>query len=416
MSEYWQAVWTTLLQLAPWLLLGAAIAGLMHGLLPPDFIKRHLGGRGGVLKAVMLGIPMPLCSCGVIPTGLGLKKQGATDGATVGFLISTPQTGVDSALVSASFLGWPFALFKIGAAAATGLVGGWLTNALTPQSSAPSPTQDKLAPGPHNNPSPTPHANRSWRAMVAHATEMLQTIWGWLVFGVLLSAAIEHFLPAGFFEGTTAYGAAVAMMVTLAISLPLYICTTASVPIAAALVAGGMPTGAALVFLMAGPATNIATLGAVNRTLGTRNTIIYLLTIVAGSVGLGLTFDFLLQGAAAGAADPHAHHDMHGAWWEVGSALVLLGLLAWFALGDLRGWWAARQVAAAKDRAIEVGVDGMTCGGCSSRLQKVLSRIDGVENAAVTLDDGGRATVQGDVSRGIIEEHIRNAGFTPRPT
>ena len=116
------------MELAPWLLLGTLIAALLHGLLPQNFVQRHLQGKGGVAKAVLLGVPLPLCSCGVIPAGLGLKKDGASDGASVGFLISTPQTGVDSILVSASFLGWPFALFKVVSATVTGIVGGYLAD------------------------------------------------------------------------------------------------------------------------------------------------------------------------------------------------------------------------------------------------------------------------------------------------
>ena len=123
------AMWEVTLQLAPWLLLGAGVAGLLHGLLPPGFVHRQLSGRAGVAKAVLVGVPLPLCSCGVIPTGLGLKKDGASDGASVGFLVSTPQTGVDSMLVAGAFLGWPCALFKVAAAAVTGLAAGWLTDA-----------------------------------------------------------------------------------------------------------------------------------------------------------------------------------------------------------------------------------------------------------------------------------------------
>ena len=130
-----EEIWNITLVLAPWLLLGTAIAGILHVLLPPGLIHRQLRGRWGVLKAVVLGVPLPLCSCGVIPAGIGLKKDGASDGAAVGFLISTPQTGVDSILVSASFLGWPFALFKVGSAALTGLVGGALADAVAETSS-----------------------------------------------------------------------------------------------------------------------------------------------------------------------------------------------------------------------------------------------------------------------------------------
>ncbi|MFT5442843.1 MAG: uncharacterized membrane protein YraQ (UPF0718 family), partial [Myxococcota bacterium] len=125
------SILATMYELSPWFLLGMVVSGLLHGLLPRDFIKRQLQGRTGIAKAVSLGIPLPLCSCGVIPAGLGLKRDGASNGASMGFLISTPQTGVDSILVSASFLGWPFALFKVLAAAVTGLLGGWLSDRVT---------------------------------------------------------------------------------------------------------------------------------------------------------------------------------------------------------------------------------------------------------------------------------------------
>ena len=109
MVPFLSALWAVLTELAPWLLLGAVVAGLLHGLLPPGFVQRQLQGRAGVAKAVLLGVPLPLCSCGVIPTGIGLKEDGASDGAAIGFLTATPQTGVDSVLVSAGLLGWPFA-------------------------------------------------------------------------------------------------------------------------------------------------------------------------------------------------------------------------------------------------------------------------------------------------------------------
>ena len=116
--------WTILCQLAPWLLLGMLLSGLLHVFLPAGFVRRKFHGFGGVIKSVLLGVPLPLCSCGVVPAGIGLKNQGASNGAAVGFLISTPQTGVDSILVSASFFGWPFAIFKMATAAITGVLGG----------------------------------------------------------------------------------------------------------------------------------------------------------------------------------------------------------------------------------------------------------------------------------------------------
>ena len=112
---YIDNVWVVLSELAFWLLVGCFVSGVLHALVPDHWLKKHLGGGGSwsVLKAVFIGVPMPLCSCGVIPAALGLKKQGAGDGASMGFMISTPQTGIDSIFVSASMLSWPFAIFKL---------------------------------------------------------------------------------------------------------------------------------------------------------------------------------------------------------------------------------------------------------------------------------------------------------------
>ncbi len=322
-------MWDVLLDLAPFLLLGMVVAGVLHVILPRRFVQLQFKGRLGVVKAVLFGVPLPLCSCGVIPAGLGLRKDGASRGATVGFLISTPQTGVDSILVSASFLGWPFALFKVAAAAVTGLFGGWLADAIGGDAEADEPqalTEDRTG-------------GRGLRAMLDHALEIVRTIWVWIVVGVVASALITAWVPAGVFESVTGRGPIVPVLLALVVSLPLYVCATASVPIAAALVAGGFPAGAALVFLMAGPATNLATIGAIRRFLGGRTLAAYLLAIVGGSVGLGVTFDFLLDVSPAMAGHTHGA----GSWWKVGSAIVLLLLLAWFALEDLRRWVAGKR-------------------------------------------------------------------------
>ena len=129
-GDFFREAWGVAGVLAPWLFFGLGIAGLLHVLLPADFVRKHLGrpGWGGIVKAAALGVPLPLCSCGVIPAAVGLKKDGASDGAAVSFLISTPQTGVDSVMVCAAFLGWPFAVFKIVSALVTGVVGGLLVD------------------------------------------------------------------------------------------------------------------------------------------------------------------------------------------------------------------------------------------------------------------------------------------------
>lgn len=386
-----------LLELAPWLLLGATIAGLMHGLLPGGFVRRQLGGRGGVLKAVLLGIPLPLCSCGVIPAGLGLKEDGASDGAAVGFLIATPQTGVDSVLVSASFLGWPFALWKVAAALVTGLVGGWITDAGAP----PAERSAEEATG---------GARQGPRAMLAHGLDMVRMIWRWLLFGVVVSALITTLVPADAFANLGTAGVVVAFAAVLGASLPLYVCATASVPIASALVGAGMPTGAALVFLMAGPATNVATLGAVGRAFGRRVLLRYLATIVVGSILFGAAYELFFGPLLVAAGPAHVHRGPV-AWV---SAVLLGGLLLWFALEDLRAWLAQRRRDVVDGQEQEFQVEGMSCDGCASRLQRVLLATEGVQSAEVSFADG-RARVRGPAGRDAVEGAIRGAGFDPLP-
>lgn len=321
------SMWHILLELAPWLFVGVAIAGALHALLPADFIRRHLAGRWSVLKAALVGVPLPLCSCAVIPLGLSLKRQGATSGATVAFLISTPQTGVDSIMVSGAMLGLPFALFKMLSALVIGVVGGAVTDAL-----AVEPGVEPLAPAAGHAPAP----RSRWRIFVEHCLSLLHSIWRWLAIGIVVSAAITHFLPPEGLARFNLHGGLWAMLLAMLVGMPLYVCAVASVPIAAALVHAGFPPGAALVFLIAGPASNVATMGAVYRTLGRRAFIIYMATIAAGSLLFGWAFQKVIDFGGLDAADAHVHHaDLAASPWAVSSAVVLLALMGWFAWGEV---------------------------------------------------------------------------------
>jgi len=386
------AVWEVWLQLSPWLLLGAAAAGLLHVLLPRDFARRQFHGFGGVVKAVLLGVPLPLCSCGVIPAGLGLKKDGASDGAAVGFLISTPQTGVDSLLVSASFLGWPFTIFKCVSALVMGLAGGAATEALHTDAEGIGRLEEASAP-------------QSTVGFFEHMIDVIRPIWKWIVFGVVASAAITVWIPPGAIAGWSNIHPSLAGLAALTIALPLYVCATASVPIAAALIAQGMPTGAALVFLMAGPATNIATIGAVKRAFGGRVLAVYLATVILGSVGLAYIYDAFIPFEALGSMT----HEHGHPWWGWASAVVLGGLFLYFVLDDLRSAW-LRRAAPTGPAAVTLELEGLTCENCVRKLERALRDTDGVTSAVVTLDPG-QATVAGSVHTADLEAAVRAAGY-----
>ncbi|MDP6980079.1 MAG: permease [Myxococcota bacterium] len=385
-----------MLELAPWFLLGMGVSGLLHVVLPRDFVERQLAGRGGVVKAVFLGIPLPLCSCGVIPAGLGLKRDGASNGASLGFLISTPQTGVDSILVSASFLGWPFALFKVIAAGITGIAGGWLADRVPEDSSS---ARDFGQAG-------SVESARGVGAFFTHAYDLLASIWRWLVFGVLVSAAIDVFVPVGTLSVFAELGAVGAGFAVLLISLPLYVCATASVPIAASLVASGMPVGAALVFLMAGPATNMATMGAIFRGFGGRHLAIYLAVLIVGSIGFGALFDSLIT-TASGPAHIHGEHGFP--WWAIASAIALTAMLAHLALRDALAWWREHTREATSDE-ISIEVSGMSCNKCVRKVETALLDVDGVRSAEV-LRNPDRAIVRGSAALDAIHAAIEAAGY-----
>jgi copper chaperone CopZ len=330
-------------------------------------------------------------------------------------LISTPQTGVDSILVSASFLGWPFALFKVLAATVTGLLGGLIADRV-PEAAEAEERDLGAVPGEDDE------TTRGLRSMFAHSHELLASIWHWLVFGIVVSALINTYLPVGTLSVFADLGPLAAGSMVLLISLPLYVCATASVPIAAAMVANGLPVGAALVFLMAGPATNIATIGAIYRGFGRRQLGVYLGVLIVGSIGFGALFDF---GAASGVdlgfgawSELQAEPDhQHRAWWAVASAIVLGVLIARLALKDLLRFGrkhASRLFRTDRGEELVAAVGGMRCGACVRKVEAALLELDGVISAVVTRNPD-RAVVRGAIDRARIDQAILAAGYSSTP-
>ncbi|MBN2451821.1 MAG: permease [Lentisphaeria bacterium] len=410
--RFWVSFWGVTAEMAPWLLLGCLLAGVLHVVLPRDMIRRHLGGKSlwNVFKAVLFGVPLPLCSCGVLPTALGLKKEGAGNGATVGFLISTPQTGVDSISVSAAMLGLPFALFRVGVAFVTGILGGLATAVLAPDG----------VEGVRSDEAPRQGGSGTGGKIgeIAHYAfdDLLGGIWKWLLGGLLVSALLGSLLPADFFAGRSWASGWSGMFVMLALSTPLYICATGSVPVAAALVRAGLSPGCALVFLMAGPATNAATLAALYRALGRRVTVIYLSTIVIGSLLFGRAFEFLLDLSPEVAV--HHHGSSGGIVHGVAAAVLLLLFLrlAWRGLsGPPRRPQAEPAPAARPVATVEVPVSGLTCDHCQRVLHRALSDLPGVVRTQVDRLHG-RATVEGHgIDRAAVIQAVRQAGFEAAP-
>ncbi len=411
MEDFLKHCWLILLDLSPWLIFGMAVAGVLHIIVPERFIRRHLGSRnlGSLVKAAVVGVPMPLCSCGVIPTAIGLKEDGASDGAAVSFLISTPQTGVDSIFVSATFLGWPFAIFKIVAAFVTGIIGGLFVN-LSP--APPAPAHES---GSADSCAARPRVNFMREFFHFAFIRLLGGIYLWIIIGVAISALIGMIVPDDYFRGVWWMQGLGGMLVMLVIALPLYVCSTGSVPIAASLIAAGMPAGAALVFLMAGPATNIATLGAVFKTFGRRVLGIYLGTVVVMSIVLGLLFDFLIEGVRSG-GEGMMHTLPHPV--QFAATLLLVFFLAAFLARDAAGWVKKRLKSGRKKmqnqadvEKIVLSIKGMTCGHCTGRVQKALESVPGVVSAEVDLGANSAVVSGTGLDMQVLADAVAQAGY-----
>ena len=282
-------IWALVNEMSPYLLLGFAFAGLLHSFVPASLYRRYLGKNSfsSVIWAALLGVPLPLCSCGVIPTAMSLRKEGASKGATTSFLIATPQTGVDSILATASLLGVPFAILRPVAALVTALFGGGVVTMATrnePNEAVQKQAEDKPKLG---------FWQKCLEALRYGFVDMIQDIGRWLVLGLVIAGLITVFVPDDFFL-RFADTPILSMLVMLAISIPMYVCATGSIPIAVALMLKGITPGAALVLLMAGPASNMASILVIRKVLGRKTLWLYLLSITLGAFAFGLGVDYLL--------------------------------------------------------------------------------------------------------------------------
>ena len=291
------SLWNVLAMMAPWLLIGFFLAGLVSVLLPREWVVRTMGrakGWHGVLNAVLIGVPLPICSCGVLPLTTGLRKAGAGKGAIAGFLISTPQTGIDSILATYALIGPVFAVARPLAAFATGLLGGTAVNALTrgETGATPAPPEKKSCHcchcHQHEHAVKTRRTNVFIRILSTGYGELLGEIACPLTFGLVISAVVTAFVPANFFASVFGGNDWLAMPAMVLIGFPMYVCSTASIPIAASLMAKGLTPGAAFVFLMVGPAINAASLATVSKLIGTRATVAYALVIALGAIACGI--------------------------------------------------------------------------------------------------------------------------------
>lgn len=404
-------------EMSPYLLLGFLIAGVMHVFVPNRFYSNYLSGRSfrSVISAALFGVPLPLCSCGVIPTAMSLRREGAGKGAVVSFLIATPQTGVDSIFATYSLMGLPFALVRPIAAFVTALMGGVFVNAFEKE----EPVAQSVQKQERGEEKKTTIWQKLLEVLNFGFVEMMEDIGKWLVVGLLIAGLITVFVPNEFFA-IFKDNTFMSMLLVLCISIPMYLCATGSIPIAVALMLKGLTPGAALVLLMAGPACNFASILVINKVLGRRTLICYLIAIIVGAVAFGFGIDYLLPREwftdNLVGSDACCHEDT--AWYQ----WLSTGLLALLLLNVVRLKLTGHEHCHHHDHCDccagehaeehEFVVRGMNCNHCKANVEKAVSGIPGVTEVRVDLKSGRMIVGGDDVEHAKIREAVESIGFS----
>lgn len=420
-------------EMSPYLLLGFLLAGLMHAFIPGQYYSKYLSKPSfkSVINAALFGIPLPLCSCGVIPTAMSLRKEGASKGAVASFLIATPQTGVDSILATYSLMGWPFAVIRPIAALATALLGGAMVNFGEPAVALTTKEEDHCCcheDEEHDHCGcceETPaHATFIQKIVIALKyafVEMMQDIGKWLVIGLVIAGLITVLVPDSvftYFEGNTL----ASMVLVLLIAIPMYLCATGSIPIAVALMLKGLTPGAGLVLLMAGPACNMASILVIRKVLGAKTQMLYLASIILGAIGFGCLIDYLQFSGSVNFLGALVMKDAccmeEGAsWfsWLCTTVLFLLLVHAFYRAKFCHEHCHCHEHKKTNNNTtMNVNiyhVEGMNCNHCRAAAEKALLNTPGVTSASVDLASK-EARVEGTATFDQLKESIEGVGFS----
>lgn len=401
MYDFLLALLKVVCEMGPYLLLGFLIAGILHVYVPQRFYSKYLSrdNRLSVFWAALTGVPLPLCSCGVIPTAVGLKNEKASKGAIASFLIATPQTGIDSMLATFSLMGPGFAVIRPVAALITGVCGGLLVNRLIGEDET------------HEEAGCTRQVesgSRVWRVVRYAFHDMIGDIGLRLVMGLVVAALIQVAVPDEFF---LSFGSQplLQMLVILVIAVPMYICSTGSIPVAAALLMKGLTPGAALVMLMAGPAVNLASILVIHKSLGRRFTSVYLLTIVGFSVIFGLLLNVSgLQLFTAASQDACCAVSALPSPFKLVCATILTLLIIHALMMKFFSRFTKKAVA---PDAVVYRVEDMHCSHCEAAVVRAVERVEGVESAKASAS-ANTLTVRGSASEEAVRAAVEGIGYT----
>lgn len=311
---------------APYLLLGLFLAGIIRMLVPDTWITKFLGEKSSVVTAAIIGTPLPLCSCSVIPTAIGIRRAGASKASTASFMVATPETGVDSIGVTFALMGPVMAIARPISAILSAIMAGSLVR-LWDTETPPIAEEAVHSCCGGGKKKELGFWEKMKNAVVYGYGKLLSDFMGWLLIGISFAALIQTFVPPTLLSE---YGNGIfAMLLAVVISIPMYICATASTPVAAGLMLSGISPGAALVFMLTGPATNIATLMVVKNELGTRSLMGYLTGVIVTALAMGMALDWAVEYFQLTIeVSQGGHGDMTSILYSA-SAIILASLIVW---------------------------------------------------------------------------------------
>jgi uncharacterized membrane protein YraQ (UPF0718 family)/copper chaperone CopZ len=412
--EIFETIFRLFIEMAPYMILGLIFVGLLNLLFTKELIIKHIGKNDftSIIKAALFGVPLPLCSCGVIPSAVYMSKNGASKPAVVSFLISTPQTGIDSMIATYGMLGPVMAIFRPVAALIMGIAGGLAVkiSGLTNETLAAKSIQaEELSIGDDQK-----GWQRFYNKLIKYPfTEFLDDISSQFIVGLIIAGLITFLIPEDFFSGSIISKGIPGMLLLIAIGIPMYVCATASIPIAISLIMKGFSPGVAFVFLAAGPATNMASIAVLTKVLGNKTTAVYILVISVLSIAFGLILDwiFVIGGFNIHAQMTHIHeHDMNNfsifQWIISGIFLILLFLSVYRKHIRPR----ISRLKKMEDTKTRVNISGMTCNHCAMNVQKAIMKTEGIENAEISLPDNA-AFIEGKFDFEQLKKNIEDVGY-----
>ncbi len=412
------------LEMAPYILLGLFFVALLNLFVSKDMITKQIGSNSfwSILKAALFGIPLPLCSCGVVPTAVYMSKSGASKSSTVSFLISTPQTGIDSIIATYGMLGPLFAIFRPFAALIMGIVGGLAVKFFDakPVQKSTKPTfigLNQFAEIKNEVVIRKPSFFERFKGTMNYSfVEFLDDITVQFIVGVIIAGLISYFIPNDYFSDSGFNSGILGMLLMIIIGVPMYVCATASIPIAMSLLMKGFSPGVAFVFLAVGPATNAASITIISKSLGKKVMAIYLLSIAVLSIIMGYLLDFVYsilgESSIIHNHSSHNHDDMFLSY----EMKVIIGIIFFvMILLSLYRKYFAKYFRKEMQQNITSGtykvyIEGMTCNHCVATVSKTALKIDGVDNIDIHLEDGV-AYISGKFDMQNLIDDISEVGY-----